>query len=81
MISNQRFLIVFFHFELNFNFAGRGVFTRRDFAQHDFLLHYKGDLISYEEALDREKRYSDREKSFMFYFRDGEKTLWLVQPA
>jgi hypothetical protein len=56
--------------------AGHGVFLRKDVCRGDFLLHYQGELLSYEDALKREQEYSEREQGFMFFFRNGSEKFW-----
>ncbi|XP_071822609.1 uncharacterized protein [Apostichopus japonicus] len=52
------------------DFIGYGVFTSRDFSQKDFLLEYRGELISSEEAVKREKTYPLSKGSFLYFFKD-----------
>ncbi|XP_028417446.1 histone-lysine N-methyltransferase set-1-like [Dendronephthya gigantea] len=58
---------------------GRGVFTTKTFSKGDFLLEYKGELISQEEGYIREKNYPDDLGSFLFFFQQGNASLWYVQ--
>ncbi|KAF5902754.1 histone-lysine N-methyltransferase, H3 lysine-36 specific-like, partial [Clarias magur] len=51
----------------------RGVFT--DFDKGDFLLEYRGDLISTEECERRQRTYRDDLKVFTFEFRFNGKFL------
>ncbi|XP_052429748.1 uncharacterized protein LOC127971029 isoform X3 [Carassius gibelio] len=54
---------------------GRGVFSCTDFEKGDFLLEYRGDLISKEECERRQRIYHDALKVFMFEFRYNGKLL------
>ncbi|XP_028418510.1 N-lysine methyltransferase KMT5A-A-like [Dendronephthya gigantea] len=54
---------------------GRGVFTTKTFSKGDFLLEYKGELISQEEGYIREKNYPDDLGSFLFFFQQGNASL------
>ncbi|KAM9431823.1 uncharacterized protein Hap1MRO34_002964 isoform 2-T3 [Clarias gariepinus] len=56
-------------------FKGRGVFSCTDFDKGDFLLEYRGDLISREECERRQRIYDDALKVFMFEFRFNGKFL------
>ena len=52
------------------------MFTKRPFLKNDFLLEYKGELISYEEGCHREDTYSPDVGNFLFFFKNGCKSLW-----
>ncbi|KAI4877769.1 hypothetical protein NFI96_032658, partial [Prochilodus magdalenae] len=52
-----------------FSHIGRGVFSCIHFDKGDFLLEYRGDLISKQECERRQKVYHDALKVFMFEFR------------
>ncbi|XP_058625499.1 uncharacterized protein LOC131536523 [Onychostoma macrolepis] len=54
---------------------GRGVFSCTEFDKGDFLLEYRGDLISKEEYERRQRIYHDALKVFMFEFRYNGKLL------
>ncbi|KAJ4935967.1 hypothetical protein JOQ06_017492 [Pogonophryne albipinna] len=59
---------------------GRGIFTSIPFQTGDFLIEYRGELISQQECETRLKRYPVRLKGFMFEFHfDGK--LWCVDAA
>ncbi|KAK1900435.1 N-lysine methyltransferase KMT5A-A [Dissostichus eleginoides] len=59
---------------------GRGIFTSIPFQTGDFLIEYRGELISQQECETRLKRYPARLKGFMFEFHfDGK--LWCVDAA
>ncbi|XP_078100325.1 uncharacterized protein LOC144513205 isoform X3 [Sander vitreus] len=59
---------------------GRGIFTSVPFEKGDFLLEYRGDLISNEECERRQIIYHDLLKLFMFEFHFNGK-LWCVDAA
>jgi hypothetical protein len=53
------------------------VFTDESFGKGDFLLEYKGDLISENEAFSRELEYAnDNLGCFMYYFCHEGQQLW-----
>ncbi|XDV16493.1 hypothetical protein PO909_016183 [Leuciscus waleckii] len=54
---------------------GRGVFSCTEFDKGDFLLEYRGDLISKEECERRQRVYHDALKVFLFEFRYDGKLL------
>ncbi|KAI4793452.1 hypothetical protein KUCAC02_032708 [Chaenocephalus aceratus] len=59
---------------------GRGIFTSIPFQTGDFLIEYRGELISQQECETRLKRYPVGLKGFMFKFHfDG--ILWCVDAA
>ncbi|XP_034056095.1 uncharacterized protein LOC117535690 isoform X1 [Gymnodraco acuticeps] len=59
---------------------GRGIFTSIPFQTGDFLIEYRGELISQQECETRLERYPVRLKGFMFEFHfDGK--LWCVDAA
>ena len=66
----------FFFFFFFFFFLGKGIFTARSFRKGEFLLEYRGDLLNYSEAKEKEKEYVEEDGSFMFYFKHKEKTKW-----
>ncbi len=59
--------------------SGRGVFSCTEFDKGDFLLEYRGHLISKEEYERRQRIYHNALKVFMFEFRYNGKHLWYVQ--
>ncbi|XP_059184652.1 histone-lysine N-methyltransferase SETD5-like [Centropristis striata] len=61
-------------------FKGRGIFTSTPFEKGDFLLEYRGELISRQECESRQRLYHDSLKVFMFEFRFNGK-LWCVDAA
>lgn len=42
------------------------------------MTEYTGELLNEEEALDREKSYTEDDGSYMYFFRKGRRLLWLV---
>lgn len=56
---------------------GRGVVTKKNIAAGDFVLEYRGELISHKEGLQREKTYSER-TSFLYFFWFHGRRKWLV---
>ncbi|XP_035764028.1 LOW QUALITY PROTEIN: histone-lysine N-methyltransferase set-1-like [Neolamprologus brichardi] len=61
-------------------FKGRGIFTTVLFQKGDFLLEYRGKLITKEECERRHRVYHDSLKVFMFEFKfDGK--LWCVDTS
>ncbi|KAH8247864.1 hypothetical protein KR038_011170 [Drosophila bunnanda] len=50
---------------------GRGVVAERAFKRNEFVVEYVGDLISINEASEREKRYALDENAgcYMYYFK------------
>lgn len=58
---------------------GRAVFADKAIAKGDFVVEYKGDLLTYNEAKKREKLYeNDMSKgSYMFYFKVNDVTYCL----
>ncbi|XP_035995629.1 inactive histone-lysine N-methyltransferase 2E-like [Fundulus heteroclitus] len=61
-------------------FEGRGIFATTSFQKGDFLLEYRGELISKEECERRQRVYHDNLKVFMFEFVFNGK-LWCVDAA
>ena len=65
------------HFLVMFFPTGYGVFTTKEFKTGDFLLEYRGDLISHKDGLQREKTYKSSQGSFLYFFKDGQNgTKW-----
>lgn len=58
------------------NTLGWGVFTKRTFTKGEFLLEYKGELVSEKEACVREATYPADVGSFLFFFQHGSRSLW-----
>ncbi|XP_034451778.1 histone-lysine N-methyltransferase set-1-like [Hippoglossus hippoglossus] len=61
-------------------FKGRGIFTSALFEKGDFVLEYRGELITKEEWERRQRLYHDSLKVFMFEFHFNGK-LWCVDAA
>ncbi|XP_068746319.1 uncharacterized protein [Montipora capricornis] len=55
------------------DFIGRGVFATKKFLKAQFLLEYKGELITQAEGYSREESYDAELGSFLFFFKDGSK--------
>ncbi|XP_028275106.1 serine/threonine-protein kinase PAK 1 isoform X25 [Parambassis ranga] len=51
------------------SFKGRGVFSRRHFEKGDFLVEYRGELLTKHEHENRQRIYHESLKVFMFEFR------------
>lgn len=58
--------------------VGSGVFALRNFRKGEFLTEYTGELLSEDEAVERENSYTDDDGSYMFFFKKGKRLLWLV---
>ena len=52
------------------------MFTTKFFSKDDFLLEYRGELITGDEGSQREDLYNPDLGSFPFFFKDGFKCLW-----
>ncbi|XP_056292494.1 N-lysine methyltransferase KMT5A-A-like [Pseudoliparis swirei] len=61
-------------------FKGRGIFTSALFEKGDFLLEYRGELISQQECERRQRLHNDCLKVFMFEFYFNGK-LWCFDAA
>ena len=58
---------------------GRGVKAVTPFKKGQYVCQYVGELIPYQEAKQREHRYTTSNAgSFMYYFWYKDKHLWLV---
>ena len=57
--------------------SGQDVFTKRPFSKGEFLLEYKGELIS-KKGVKRENTYSADVGRYLFFFQHGNKSLWHV---
>ena len=57
---------------------GRGVFATKPFGPNEFVVEYKGDIISNKEAKQRESVYSmdPRYGCYMYYFEYKNRKLW-----
>jgi histone-lysine N-methyltransferase SETD8 len=49
---------------------GRGIRTMRSFTKNEFVVEYKGDILEYEIAKERERKYAEDPTigSFMYFF-------------
>lgn len=56
--------------------VGRGIFTSGFFEQGDFVVEYRGDLITAAEADQRRERYDNTCSVYMFDFTWNQKTWW-----
>lgn len=54
------------------------MFTTKAFKKGDFLLHYKGELITGMEGEAREQRYPEDAGNFLYFFKENGKTCWYV---
>jgi [histone H4]-lysine20 N-methyltransferase SETD8 len=54
--------------------------TTRNFSRGEFVIEYIGDLISMQEANERESRYAadDNTGCYMYYFKHNEQQYWYV---
>lgn len=60
-------------------YTGSGVFATKHFAATDFLLEYRGELLSHKDAEDRDDKYGTTcsAGSFMYYFEtDRRQRMW-----
>lgn len=57
---------------------GRGVVTTRLFKRGEFVVEYIGDLISVQEAYNRDTEYSANNNvgCYMYYFKHKEHSWW-----
>ena len=52
------------------------MFSTKKFSKGEFLLEYKGELVSEDEGYQREESYGAELGSFLFSFKDGSQCLW-----
>lgn len=57
-------------------FTGRGIFAKGPICKGDFVVEYRGDMISDAEAQRRRKLYNPVCAAFMFAFNWRGKTWW-----
>ncbi|KAH7731415.1 Protein set-1 [Aphelenchoides avenae] len=64
--GNEPFLEVYYSEE-----KGRGIRSNRSFLKNEFVCEYKGEILSYEEAKEREKEYAKDAEigSYMYFFK------------
>lgn len=48
----------------------------KEFQQGDFLLEYRGELLSLQEGEKREEEYPEDKGSFLFFFQHDGKVKW-----
>jgi SET domain-containing protein len=53
--------------------TGRGVFAVREICKSEFIVEYKGELVSDKEANEREQQ---TDSVFRYFFRFNNKKLW-----
>ena len=59
------------------SFQGWGVFAQKSFEKGDFLLEYRGEVLSEEMAQKREETHKREGKgSYMYYFKYNGKNIW-----
>jgi len=61
-----------------FGEKGRGVVATKRFVRHEFVVEYLGELLTSEEARDREEEYSKELDvgCYMYYFQYNDKQYW-----
>lgn len=57
-------------------YSGRGIFATVPFYEGDFLVEYRGQLITKEVCEKRQRIYHERLKVFMFEFHFNGKMWW-----
>lgn len=70
--------IVFFMTNQKNSLLGRGVFSSCHYRKGDFLVEYRGDIITKEECERRRRLYHNALEVFLFEFRFNGKQLWYV---
>ena len=70
-IKKKRIYILIFCFAD----PGYGIFAKKEFSPGEFLLEYPAELITYEEALEREKQYETSNKICFIYFLEDKKKM------
>ena len=62
----------------NINISGEGVFATKPFSKGNFLLEYKGDLITRVKHARQLEKESEKEGqgSFMYFFKYRDKSCW-----
>ena len=58
------------------NYSGERCVSTKVFLKGQFLLEYKGELITQDEGFSREEEYDADLGSFLFFFKDGSKCFW-----
>jgi SET domain len=63
-----------------FAHKGRGVMATSPIAKGDYVCEYKGDLVKYTEAKEREAHYEQTgQGSYMFFFSHNSR-MWYAAP-
>lgn len=64
-----------------FEGKGRGVVAVQPFYRGQFVVEYAGELITSEEAREREQVYAQDQNTgcYMYYFKHHNIQYWLVQ--
>ncbi|XP_022104267.1 uncharacterized protein LOC110986593 isoform X2 [Acanthaster planci] len=57
------------------DYIGHGTFVTKDFAKGDFLLQYRGEVISQSEGESRQESYPVEKGSFLYFFQDKGNSL------
>lgn len=57
---------------------GRGIIAARDFSRGEFVVEYAGELVTIQEARNREISYSQDPNTgcYMYYFKYGSVHYW-----
>lgn len=71
--SNSIFLVLFLQVE-KFPTMGRGVITEKELNTGDFVVEYKGNLISRDEALEKEEAGDG--PSYLYFITFQGKEYW-----
>ena len=61
---------------MNFVFSGRGIFASAPIKKGSFVAEYRGELISKYEWDKRQKKYTDKQKAFLFDFEWNSDIWW-----
>lgn len=61
-----------------FEGKGRGIVATRNFVRGEFVVEYAGELITIEEAKDREQLYAQDQNTgcYMYYFKHHNLQYW-----
>lgn len=73
-------ILTYFFLKVNnlFFMLVRGVFAVVPIEKGSFVLEYRGDLISQQESFKRQKRYTEKQNSFLFDFEWNRENWWWV---
>lgn len=60
---------------------GRGVVATRPFSRGELVCEYSGELITHEQAKEREEKYTQDSSvgCYMYYFEYKNEKLWSVE--